>query len=82
MPFSAKKNKKALFWNFIYFSSDFLYFFCFTFLSLMTNKKIKTCFICLKLVKKNQKILLCSTCLQTIHHNCIKDKFCINKNMQ
>ena len=48
----------------------------------MTNKKIKKCFACLKLVKKNQKILSCSTCLQTIHLNCIKDKYCITKNMQ
>ena len=48
----------------------------------MTNKKIKKCFVCLKLVKKNQKILSCSTCLQTIYLNCIKDKYCITKNMQ
>ena len=47
----------------------------------MTNKKLKKCFVCLKVVKKNQKILSCSTCLQTIHLNCIKDKFCITKNM-
>ena len=47
----------------------------------MTNKKVKKCFVCLKLVKKNQKILSCSTCLQIIHLNCIKDKFCITKNI-
>ena len=47
----------------------------------MTNKKVKKCFVCLKLVKKNQNILSCSTCLQTIYFNCIKDKFCITKNM-
>ena len=48
----------------------------------MTNKKILKWFVCLKLVKKNQKILSCCTCLQTIHLNCIKNKFCIPKNMQ
>ena len=48
----------------------------------MTNKKIKKFFVCLKLVKKNQKILSCSKCLQTFHLNCIKDKYCITKNMQ
>ena len=47
----------------------------------MTNKKVKKCFVCLKVVKKNQKILSCSTCLQTIHLNCIKDKFSMTKNM-
>ena len=48
----------------------------------MTNNKIKKCFVYLKLVNKNQKILSCLfTCLQTIHINCIKDKFSITKNM-
>ena len=78
MPFSAKKNKIALSQEF-YLLLIFIIF-CFNFSSLMTNKKIKKCFVCLKLVEKNQKVL-CSTCLQTIHLNCIKDKFCIIKNM-
>ena len=47
----------------------------------MTNKKVKKCFVCHQLVKKNQKTLSCSKCLQTIHLNCSKDKFCITKNM-
>ena len=79
MPFSAKKNKKALSLQF-YLLLIFIIF-CFNFSSLMTNKKVKKCFVCLKLAEKNQNILSCSTCLQTIHLNCIKDKFCITKNM-
>ena len=36
---------------------------------------------CLKLIKKNQKILSCFTCWQTSNRNCVENKFCITKNM-
>ena len=81
MPFSAKKKKKSTFSGILICFLLIFIIFCFNFSSLMTNKKVKKCFVCLKVVKKNQKILSCSTCLQTIHLNCIKDKFCITKNM-
>ena len=80
MLFSSKKNKKAFSLEPNPFSSVFYNFLLQFFIS-YNQQKIKKCFVYLKLVKKNQKILSCCTCLQTIHINCIENKFCITKNM-
>ena len=41
---------------------------------------MKRYFICFEIFKKNQKILSCSTFMQTIYLNCIEDNIYITKN--